>query len=104
MKLKHILTYSLISVLMSISSGCNEEYLDFFPEDKITSANFPVDQNDMDLLLNGLYSQVRENALYNEGFFAFGVLDGATPNSYNWGNIPITKLATDNLQQLTVEL
>ena len=97
MKLKNILTYSLISIFISISSGCNEEFLDFFPEDKMTSANFPVNENDLDLLLNGLYSQVRERTLYNEGFFAFGVLDGPTPNGFNWGNLPVTKIGNGQL-------
>jgi hypothetical protein len=97
MKLKNILTYSLLSILISISSGCNEEFLDFFPEDKMTSANFPVNEDDLDLLLNGLYSQVRERTLYNEGFFAFGVLDGPTPNGFNWGNLPVTKIGNGQL-------
>jgi hypothetical protein len=98
MKLKNILAYSLISILISISSGCNEEVLDYFPEDKMTSANFPVNEDDLDLLLNGLYSQVRERTLYNEGFFAFGVLDGATPNGYNWGGgIAIRKVGSGEL-------
>ena len=97
MKLKNIITYSLLSILLAISNGCNEDVLDFYPEDKMTSANFPVNEDDLDLLLNGLYSQVRERTLYNEGFFAFGVLDGATPNGFNWGNLPITKVGNGQL-------
>ena len=97
MKLKNILIYSLLSFLILASGGCVEDFLDFLPEDKITSANFPVNEDDIDLLLNGLYSQVRENSLYNEGFFAFGVLDGATPNAYNWGNLPVTKVGNGQL-------
>jgi len=98
MKPNNILTYVVMSILMSISTGCNEQLLDFFPEDQITSANFPVNQDDIDLLLNGLYGQLRENALYNEGLFAFGVLDGATPNSYNWGGgIAIRRIGAGEL-------
>ncbi|MBT3382458.1 MAG: RagB/SusD family nutrient uptake outer membrane protein [Prolixibacteraceae bacterium] len=97
MKLKNIITYSLLSLLILTSGGCVEEFLDFFPEDKITSANFPVNEDDMDLLLNGLYGQLRENALYNQGFFAYGVLDGATPNGWNWGNLSITKIGNGQL-------
>lgn len=98
MKLKNIIIYSLLVLFMVASNGCVEEYLDFFPEDKMTSANFPVNQDDMDLLLNGLYGQLCENSLYNEGFFAFGVLDGATPNGYNWGGgIAIRKIGSGEL-------
>ncbi len=97
MKLKNIITYSLLSVLLLTSGGCVEKFLDFFPEDKITSANFPVDEDDIVLLLNGLYGQLRENELYNQGFFAFGVLDGATPNAFNWGNLPVTKIGNGQL-------
>lgn len=97
MKLKNITTYSLLSLLIILSNGCAEKFLDFFPEDKITSANFPVNEDDIKLLLNGVYSQVRENTLYNEGFFAFGVLDGCTPNAFNWGNLPVTKIGNGQL-------
>ena len=104
MKLKNIITYSLLSVLILTSGGCVEKFLDFFPEDKITAANFPVNEDDMDLLLNGLYGQLRENSLYNEGFFAFGVLDGATPNSFNWGNLPVTKIGNGQLSATDGEI
>ena len=36
MKLKNIITYSLLSLLILTSGGCVEEFLDFFPEDKMT--------------------------------------------------------------------
>jgi len=97
MKLKNIITYSLLSVLILTSGGCAKEFLDFFPEDKMTSANFPVNEDDLDLLLNGLYGQLRENTLYNQGLFAYGVLDGATPNGWNWGNLSITKIGNGQL-------
>jgi starch-binding outer membrane protein, SusD/RagB family len=97
MKLKRIFIYSSLIFFIFLWTGCVGEFLDFFPEDKMTAANFPENEDDMDLLLNGLYGQLRENSLYNEGFFAFGVLDGATPNSFNWGNLPITKIGNGQL-------
>ena len=97
MKLKNIITYSLLSILILTSGGCVEDYLDFSPKDKITSASFPVNEDDIKLLLDGLYGQLRENTLYDEGFFAFGVLDGATPNAFNWGNLPVTKIGNGQL-------
>jgi len=97
MKLKNIFIYSLISILILFSNGCADEYLDFFPEDKITSANFPENEDDIKLLLNGVYAHLRENSIYNQGLFGFGVLDGATPNAFNWGNLPLTKIGNGQL-------
>ena len=62
-----------------------EDYLDLYPEDKITSANFPEGESDIKLLLDGVYSQLREKEIYNQGLFGFGITDGATPNAFNWG-------------------
>lgn len=70
---------------MSTFSSCMENYLDIFPEDKITSANFPTDESDVILLLNGIYSCLRETTIYDQGLFGFGISDGATPNAYNHG-------------------
>ncbi len=97
MKLRNILTYSLISILLFAFNGCTDKYLDFFPEDKITSAIFPKNESDIKLLLNGVYAQLRERSIYNEGLFGFGILDGATPNAFNWGNTPIAKAGNGQL-------
>lgn len=97
MKLTKILTYWLISVTLLSVSGCADKYLDFIPEDKITSANFPQDEKDIKLLLNGVYALLRENSIYDQGLFGFGVLDGATPNAFNWGNFAITKIGNGQL-------
>ena len=79
------------------TSGCSDEFLDFLPEDKITSANFPTNEADIKLALNGVYAQLRETEIYNQGLFGFGALDGATPNAFNWGNTPITKAGNGQL-------
>ncbi len=87
----------ILLLLIASSSGCADQYLDLFPEDKITSANFPQNEDDVVLLLNGVYGQLREHEIYNEGLFGFGVLDGATPNAFNWGNFAITQLGNGQL-------
>jgi len=46
MKLKYIYTYSLIIIIILSINGCADEYLDFIPEDKITTANFPETEDD----------------------------------------------------------
>ncbi len=97
MKIKHILTYSLVTTLLLFSSGCGDEFLDFFPEDKITSANFPQNEKDIELLLNGVYAELRETSIYDQGLFGFGILDGATPNAFNWGPTAITKIGNGTL-------
>lgn len=93
MKIKYIII--MFSVLSF--SSCSEDFLDVLPGDKITSANFPENENDIKLALNGAYALLRESSVYNEGLFGFGVLDGATPNAFNWGNVPITKLGNGQL-------
>ena len=96
MKPKNIFFFGLILILLTISS-CGEKYLEFLPEDKITSANFPVNEADIKLLLNGVYAHLREDQIYNQGLFGFGALDGTTPNAFNWGNTPITKIGNGQL-------
>lgn len=36
-----------------------ENYLDLYPEDKITAANFPEKESDIKLLLDGTYACLR---------------------------------------------
>jgi tetratricopeptide (TPR) repeat protein len=98
MKLRNILTYCLIFILLLSSNGCADKFLDFFPEDKITSANFPQDEKDITLLLNGAYSNIKDGFnIWEESLFGFGMVDGATPNSFNWGNTSITKIGNGSL-------
>src|SRR5699024_1811169 len=63
----------------------------------ITPAIFPDNESDVKLLLNGIYSDLRETSIYNQGLFGFGILDGATPNAYNWGNTPIARAGNGSL-------
>ena len=85
-----------IALLLPLGS-CMDEFLEFYPEDKITSATFPQSEGDIKLLLNGTYALLRENSIYNQGLFGFGILDGATPNAFNWGNTPIAKAGNGQL-------
>ena len=73
----------LIVVILSMSS-CVNDFLDFTPEDKITSAVFPETEGEIKMLLNGIYARFRETEVYNQGMFGFGASDGSTPNAYNW--------------------
>jgi starch-binding outer membrane protein, SusD/RagB family len=97
MRVKYIFRYSLILILLITMFGCSESFLDFLPEDKMTSANFPENGNDVKLLLNGVYGQLRETEIYNQGLFGFGALDGATPNAFNWGNFSISRAGNGQL-------
>ena len=87
--MRHILIYCISIIVCIPFTGCMENYLDLYPKDKITSADFPEGESDIILLLNGVYGGLRESAIYNEGLFGFGVTDGATPNAYNWGTAEI---------------
>ncbi|MFV0268897.1 MAG: RagB/SusD family nutrient uptake outer membrane protein [Draconibacterium sp.] len=74
-----------------------DKFLEFTPEDKITSAIFPENEEDLQYLLNGIYADLRDKSIYDEGLFGFGILDGATPNAFNWGNRAITKIGNGQL-------
>jgi hypothetical protein len=88
---------SIYILLIIVCLGCSDSYLDVFPEDKITSANFPENEKDIKFDLNGVYSLLKENSIFNEGLYGFGVLDGATPNAYNWGNTSIARIGSGQL-------
>lgn len=92
MKAHHI----ILSIALLCFGGC-DDFLDVLPGDKITSANFPQNEADIKVALNGTYSLLRESSIYNEGLFGFGVLDGATPNAFNWGNTSIAKAGNGQL-------
>lgn len=91
----------LLLVLTQI--GC-ADYLEVIPEDSINSANFPENENDVRYMLNGVYSLLKESSIYNQGMFGFGVLDGATPNAYNWGNTATSKIGTGQLSSSDQEI
>lgn len=91
MKLKKLLYYILVVTLV-FSNACSDSILDVTPGDKLTSANFPTDEKDLKLLLNGIYARLNLNLVVWEGIYPFGLLDGATPNCYNWVNTDIDKM------------
>lgn len=47
--MKRLLAYYLSFMLCVSFSGCMEDYLDLYPEDKITSAGFPKNESDINL-------------------------------------------------------
>lgn len=97
MKTKQILKCCLLFALLLPQTACINDFLEYYPEDKITSANFPQSEKDIKLLLNGVYAELRENSIYEQGLFGFGILDGATPNAFNWGNTTIAKIGNGSL-------
>jgi hypothetical protein len=66
------------SVLLCYSSCA--DYLDVFPEDKITGVNFWENEGDVRLALIGIYSVLKDPAIYGYG----GGLDATTPNAFQW--------------------
>lgn len=97
MKTKNFLNHIFFATLFFLLAGCTNEFLEFYPEDRITAANFPQDESDIKLALNGAYALLRENSIYDQGLFGFGVLDGASPNGFNWGNTSIAKAGNGQL-------
>src|SRR5690625_6509076 len=81
MKFSNYLMLVVFGVFLTFFvSACDGDVLNINPEDVITPAIFPENEDDLDLLLNGVYSTLRETSIYNQGLFGFGILDGATPN------------------------
>lgn len=97
---------NLFLFLVCLCFSCSDQYLEIFPEDKITTANFPQNEADIKLALNGTYALLRESqsSTFNGGVFGFGILDGATPNTFNWGNSPISKMGNGQLASTDVEI
>jgi len=97
MKLKYYITYFIIPGILLTSNSCIDDYLDVFPEDKITSGTFPKNEEEVDMLLNGVYSHLREQSYGQKGYFGFGILDGATPNAYNYPGTDIHAIGNGSL-------
>ena len=87
-------------------TGCMDNFLDLYPEDKISSANFPENEAEVKLLLNGVYSQLRETTVFDQGLFGFGVTDGATPKDVYKRQYPyrLSKLITRRLSSCSVNI
>lgn len=96
--MKRYVYIALICMTLGGFSSCMDNYLDLYPEDKITSAIFPENEKDIKYLLNGCYALLRETEVYNGGLFGFGISDGATPNAFNHGTDQIfNKLGSGKL-------
>jgi hypothetical protein len=104
MKRNKLISGCFIFIWLISFTGCINDFLDFVPEDKITSADFPEDESDIKLLLNGIYAQLREKEILSQGLFGFGILDGTTPNAYNWGNGSIAKTGNGSLASGDAEM
>ena len=65
--------YGLFLLSCLTFTGCMDKYLDVFPEDKISSANFPENEEEVKMMLNGIYSQLK----------ALGVAPSVIPNPNN---------------------
>src|SRR5690625_1602472 len=104
MKFSNYLMLVVFGVFLTFFvSACDGDVLNINPEDVITPAIFPENEDDLDLLLNGVYSTLRETSIYNQGLFGFGILDGATPNAFNWGNTTIAKAGDGSLSSRSEE-
>lgn len=78
--MREIIVLTIITVLALILPMCSEDYLDIYPEDKITSAIFWQTESDFELALNGIYAVLREQYVYGFG----AGRDGSSPNAHQW--------------------
>jgi starch-binding outer membrane protein, SusD/RagB family len=82
MKIITKIRYSIIALLLLTFIGCNESFLDLQPEDRITAVVFWQTEEDVKMALNGIYSVLREPAIYGFG----AQLDACTPDAYQWAH------------------
>jgi len=78
--MKKYINLTVLTFLLLILSMCSEDYLDVFPEDKITSSSFWKTENDFETALNGIYAPLKDRGLY--GMEAGH--DGISPNGNQW--------------------
>lgn len=86
----------IVVVLSLVLPMCSEDYLDIYPEDKITSAIFWKTGSDFELALNGIYAVLREQYVYGFG----AGRDGSSPNAHQW-NGPDMAVANGSLTTST---
>ena len=91
----HMRALPIIRLLlgMLIISGCNDEFLDRFPETEIGVENFFNTEEDLSIYVNGLYSFPGIGMYYN---------DEATDNATTTGNREIKTLMTTNANSNTI--
>lgn len=82
MKTKNNLIYGFIALSLLTFNGCQESFLDVQPADRITSVTFWQSEADVNLALNGIYSVLKNRAIYGSG----PTLDACTPDAYQWAH------------------
>lgn len=67
-KLKNIGIYSFV-LLVSLASGCNEDYLEVSNPNAVTKGNFYTTKAEVELVVNSVYSSLQKRGLYGEILF-----------------------------------
>ena len=73
--------FTLCTILLS-TVACNEDFLEVYPDDRITNVNFWKSEEDTYLALYGVYNVLQDRFVYGYG----GGLDAASPNAYQWAH------------------
>jgi hypothetical protein len=80
-KMKNIKIY-LVALVSIIFFGCNEDFLDLSPQDKINSAAVWKDPALMELVINEMYQSMPDG--YGRGWYMLGAGTDDAENSYGW--------------------
>ncbi len=59
--------------VMGVVASCEESFLETQDPNSLTSANFPAQVSDLDLMLNGLYASQRAFGLYGHNLYPKGI-------------------------------
>ncbi len=82
MKTTNILTISILLLGLLTFNSCSEDFLEVYPQDRITTVSFWQSENDVQLALNGIYSVLKHRGVYGSG----PTFDAVTPYAYQWAH------------------
>ncbi|WP_158856531.1 RagB/SusD family nutrient uptake outer membrane protein [Lunatibacter salilacus] len=82
--MKTIKNINIIILLLGMFtfSGCSEDFLEVYPQDRITTVSFWQNENDVKLALNGIYSVLKHRGVYGAG----PTMDAITPYAFQWAH------------------
>ena len=82
--------FSVITFVLFILPGCNDEFMERYPLDEITDKTYWNSESDLILYCNTFYP------VFIPGFMTGWALDGQTPYGYTGPEIPYGDLHSDN--------
>ena len=94
--MKNIFNISFLAILLLLATGCEDDFLDRFPETEIGKENFFNSEEDLSIYVNNLYDFPAPTTMYtNDGYHT-------TDNSSNTGNTTMKTIMTTDASSATL--